>query len=72
LPLRIVFESLKADVSWDGETSSVLVNRQAEIAIGSELMDKAKDFELVDQFGKTITLESRLGKPVLLSFYSTW
>lgn len=72
LPIRIVLESFDANVSWDGKTSSVLVKRPSQATIGTDLNNMAKDFDLMDQFGKSITLESLKGQPILLSFYATW
>jgi hypothetical protein len=72
LPLRVVFESLGAQVSWESETKSVIVDIPSELVVGTEIGQLAANFKSIDQFNKPILLESFKGQTVLLSYYATW
>lgn len=72
LPLRIVFESLGAEVLWEGETKSVIVNSPVEYVYGGEIGQRIKNIEAMDQFDEVVSLKGLIGKDVLLSYYTTW
>ncbi|MBI9011760.1 MAG: copper amine oxidase N-terminal domain-containing protein [Clostridiales bacterium] len=72
LPLRVVFESLGAEVLWESETRSVVVNSPVAYMYGSEIGQLATNIEATDQFDKVVSLEGLKGKNILLSYYSTW
>jgi len=72
LPLRVVFESLGAEVLWESETRSVVVSSPIAYIYGSEIGQLANNIEATDQFEKVVSLESFKGKNVMLSYYSTW
>lgn len=69
LPLRIVFESLGAKVSWQAETRSVIVEK---LTYGDAIGNLAYNVEGQDHEGNLISLEALKGKKVLLTYFSTW
>ena len=72
LPLRIVFESLGAEVLWEGETKSVVVNSPIKYVYGTEIGQLAQNIQATDQLDEVVSLEGLKGKNILLSYYATW
>jgi hypothetical protein len=69
LPLRVVFESLDASVSWESKTKSIQVKKED---YGNNIGQFAQNIEGVDHNGNNVSLGNLRGKKTLLTYFSTW
>jgi len=69
LPLRVVFESLDASVSWESETRSINVVKED---YGQHIGQFARNIIGFDLNGNEISLRSLRGNKTLLTYFSTW